>query len=164
MNRIKIQLLMLAATLCVSCSRYEIPDEPMGMADLSEALKLASEIHEMGDSRLLLAHSDLRSVPEKALNDLLETLEKWEGLPPGFENEKVSVQLPSEYDPHEMAPEQFTEEDLKDFIPITWNVQPDRFIVFYNISKKNRNIRTRNTFGVFEKDGKWYFSTGYKKI
>jgi hypothetical protein len=142
------KLLMLLAGLCSplwlgSCSTTN--PAPKGAGSLREILEIAST----GNGSLRSEYTDWSNISRSEVSEMKKEMSKFRG--PSSPDTETSIMSIAEHEKWQSTT----------WAQWSWNVRPEKVIVIKdNITQSGW---LTHQFGVFEKNGKWFFSKGFIK-
>lgn len=146
-------LLILVSFAMIGCA-----DRPpaLGLPDWPAVMRVTEDMMLRHDSSTFLRHVDTSHLTAKTWRDGKEMLEKWQGMPPTMQLDRVEVVAATDFVPREGVPEELA----RQMGTPRWSRPPEKVIV-YRYASSDRSSSARWFFGVFQENGHWYFSAYY---
>lgn len=152
----KRALLVTLAILISSCART--PRTPVGISDWGDVHQAASDMALEADPARFLSGLDATGVSDEKLDDLMSFVHNWKKARLRSHYVETLDLTPPEYERYLSDRRRLADSDSILNTPPTWNIPPERILLFRFARKKGNNESAITlTIGAFRRKERWYF-------
>ena len=154
---------LLASAFLGACSRPA--HAPSGLATWDDVRASAEAFVLRGDSGLM-DHTDTSGIPADKVQQVRSVLADWHGLPRTLTCTSTQEMTFDEFEAFRRDEKKELPEEMRNALlsSTTWNVKPEKMIVFkFNSKDPREKMTVTYTAGAYRTNNSWWFAANYSK-